>query len=153
MRANLEEFKELLKKKGLKVTKQRLIVLETLGEHPDKHLTAEEIYELVKKSYPEIGLATIYRTVQVLLELQLIDRVNFDDGFERYELANLSEDGAQKHHHHHRICKMCGRVFEFEEDMLESLELRIEQSTGFIVTDHEVKLYGYCNECGGKLIE
>ena len=153
MRANLEEFKELLKKKGLKVTKQRLIVLETLGEHPDKHLTAEEIYELVKKSYPEIGLATIYRTVQVLLELQLIDRVNFDDGFERYELANLSEDGAQKHHHHHLICKMCGRVFEFEEDMLESLELRIEQSTGFIVTDHEVKLYGYCNECGGKLIE
>jgi Fur family ferric uptake transcriptional regulator len=148
-----EEFKALLKKRGLKVTTQRLAVLETLGINPDAHLTVEEIYDLVKKSNPEIGLATIYRTVQVLKELQLIDRVNFDDGVERYELVHLSKDGSQKHHHHHLICVNCGRVFEFEEDMMESLELKIAKETGFKVIDHEVKLYGYCKECGGKPIE
>ena len=145
-----DEFKNLLKRKGLKVTRQRLVVLETLGQNPDAHLTAWEIHALVNKSYPEIGLATIYRTIQVLLELHLIDRVNFDDGVERYELSYLSEDGDRKHHHHHLICIKCGKVFEFEEDMMESLELKIAKKTGFTVTDHEVKLYGYCKDCGGK---
>ncbi|WP_242829379.1 Fur family transcriptional regulator [Butyrivibrio sp. WCD3002] len=148
-----EEFKTLLKERGLKVTTQRLAVLDTLGINPDAHLTVEEIYDLVKKSNPEIGLATIYRTVQVLKELQLIDRVNFDDGIERYELVHLSKDGSHKHHHHHLICVNCGRVFEFEEDMMENLELKIAKKTGFKVIDHEVKLYGYCKECGGKPIE
>ncbi len=148
-----DEFGTLLRNRGLKVTKQRLVVLQTLGEHPDAHLTSEEIYELVKQSYPEIGLATIYRTIQILRELQLIDRVNFDDGVERYELAQLSLDGTPKHHHHHLICIGCGNVYEFDEDMLEGLEVKIEKKTGFKVTDHEVKLYGYCKECGGKLIE
>ena len=142
-----DEFKNLLKKKGLKLTKQRLIVLETLGKNPDAHLTVEEIYDLVKESSPEIGLATIYRTVQVLMELQLIDRVNFDDGVERYELAHISEDGSTRHHHHHLICIKCGNVFEFEEDMMESLEQKILKNTGFTVTDHEVKLFGYCKDC------
>ena len=144
-----DEFKELLKSKGLKITSQRLIMLETLGRHPGEHLTAEEIYNLVKTEHPEIGLATVYRTIQVLMELHLIDRVNFDDGVERYELAH-AKDGAGAHHHHHLICRGCGKVLEFEEDMLEGLELKIAEKTGFKVTDHEVKLYGYCKECGGK---
>ncbi len=144
-----DEFKALLKEKGLKVTSQRLIMLEILGRNPGKHLTAEDIYNLVKTEHPEIGLATVYRTIQVLMELHLIDRVNFDDGVERYELAHEADaDGA--HHHHHLICVKCGKVLEFEEDMLEGLELKIAEKTGFKVTDHEVKLYGYCNECGGK---
>ena len=124
-------------------------MLETLGRHPGEHLTAEEIYNLVKTEHPEIGLATVYRTIQVLMELHLIDRVNFDDGVERYELAH-AKGSAGAHHHHHLICLGCGKVLEFEEDMLEELELKIVEKTGFKVTDHEVKLYGYCKECGGK---
>lgn len=144
-----EKFKQLLKEKGLKVTKQRIVLLATLAQRPDGHLTAPEIYDLVRTSHPEIGLATVYRTIQVLLELGLIDRVNFDDGIERYELARTSVDGKQRHHHHHLICVNCGKVYEFEEDMLEGLELKIARETGFKVIDHEVKLYGYCTECGG----
>ena len=79
-----EAFKRLLKEKGLKVTRQRLVVLEILAENPEEHLTAEEIYERVKADNPDIGLATVYRTVQLLLELELIDRINLDDGFARY---------------------------------------------------------------------
>ena len=147
-----EEFKKRLKEKGLKVTNQRLVVLEALETSSNQHLTAEQIFDLVKADNPEIGLATVYRTIQVLLELHLIDRVNFDDGSERYEIVRTGTTGA-RHHHHHLICINCGKVFEFEEDMLEGLETEIEKETGFRVIDHEVKLYGYCKECGGKLIE
>ena len=61
MAISQEEFKKLLKEKGLKVTNQRLLVLEVLADHRDTHMTAEDIYDLVKEDYPEIGLATIYR--------------------------------------------------------------------------------------------
>lgn len=147
-----EQFKRLIKDKGLKVTRQRLLVLETLAGCPDNHLTAEEIYELVKVDYPEIGLATVYRTIQLLLELHLIDRINLDDGFVRYEIGKTYAD-EQKHHHHHLICRKCGKVISFEDDLLDGLEQKIYETTGFKVMDHEVKFYGCCVECGGKLIE
>lgn len=152
MAVDREQFKRLLKENGLKVTNQRLLVLEALVGCPDAHLTAEEIYELVKVDYPEIGLATVYRTIQLLWELHLIDRVNFDDGFVRYEIGKVYAD-KPKHHHHHLICTKCGKVLSFEDDLLEELEQKIAETTGFQVQDHEVKLYGCCKECGGKLIE
>ncbi len=136
----------MLKDKGLKVTNQRLLVLEVLADHRDKHMTAEDIYELVKEDYPEIGLATIYRTVQLLREMQLVDRINLDDGCLRYEISDLC-DGETKHHHHHLICKTCGKVVPFEEDLLDELERLVEQETGFQVSDHELKFYGQCEEC------
>ncbi len=155
MAVDREEFRQLLKEKGLKVTNQRLRVLEAIASCPEEHLTAEEIFELVKVDYPEIGLATVYRTIQLLNELHLIDRINFDDGFVRYEMGSAPNHG-QKHHHHHLICKKCGKVISFRDDLLEELEEKIAETTGFSVVNHEVKLYGYCKECkefGGNLIE
>ncbi len=146
MSISKENFKKMLKEKGLKVTNQRLLVLEVLADHRDKHMTAEDIYELVKEDYPDIGLATIYRTVQLLREMQLVDRINLDDGCLRYEISDLF-DGEAKHHHHHLICKTCGKVVPFEEDLLDELERLIEQETGFQVSDHELKFYGQCEEC------
>ncbi len=149
MTCNREEFKELLKDKGLKITNQRLLVLEALASCPDRHMTAEEIYEIVKAGCPEIGLATVYRTIQLLLELHLIDRINLDDGYVRYEIGDVGEDSA-KHHHHHLICLGCGEVISFQDDLLEELEEKIKETTNFKIMDHEVKLYGYCEKCGGK---
>ena len=148
---NQDLFREMLKEKGLKVTSQRLLVLEIMAEHPGEHLTAEQIFDLVRVQYPEIGLATIYRTVQVLVDLRLIDKVSFDDGFARYELGEF--DGEQKHHHHHAICRLCGQVISFEDDLLEALERAVYDRMGFTVVDHEVKLYGYCKECRKKFEE
>ncbi len=146
MSVDRDRFKEILKSKGLKVTNQRIHVLEVLSASPDKHLTAEEIYELVKVDNPEIGLATVYRTIQLLLELHLVDKINLDDGFVRYEIGQMDSD-EKKHHHHHLICLECGKVSSFEDDLLEKLEDRIWDTASFKVMDHEVKLYGYCNEC------
>ncbi len=149
MAFNREEFKKLLKDKGLKITNQRLLVLEALASCPDRHMTAEEIYEIVKTGCPEIGLATVYRTIQLLLELHLIDRINLDDGYVRYEIGDVGGDMA-KHHHHHLICLGCGEVTSFQDDLLEELEEKIKETTNFKIVDHEVKLYGYCEKCGGK---
>lgn len=143
---NQKQFKELLKKNGLKVTTQRILILEALRSRPNKHLTAEEIYECVKQDNPEIGLATVYRTIQVLSELNLIDKLNLDDGCVRYEIGNIDKK-KQTHHHHHLICLECGKVDSFEGDLLENLEESINESMGFQVVDHEVKLFGYCREC------
>ena len=130
MSISKEKFKELLREKGLKVTNQRLLVLEVLADHRDKHLTAEDIYELVKEDYPEIGLATIYRTVQLLLEMQLVDRIDFGDGCVRYEIGHLL-NGDTRHNHHHLICKRCNKVVPFDDDLLDDLEEHIEKATGF----------------------
>ena len=146
MAVSQEQFKQMLKEKGLKVTNQRLLVLEVLAHHKDQHMTAEDIYDQVKEDYPEIGLATIYRTVQLLLEMQLIDRINLDDGCVRYEIGDVLE-GEGKHHHHHLICRTCGKVLPFKDDLLDELELRIEEETGFHVIDHELKFFGQCADC------
>lgn len=148
MSISQEKFKEMLKEKGLKVTNQRLLVLQMLAEHGDEHMTAEDIFELVKEDYPEIGLATIYRTVQLLLDMQLVDRIMLDDGCVRYEIGDfLDEQEGHRHHHHHLICTECGSVSAFRDDLLEDLEAYIEKETGFQVTDHELKFYGVCKKC------
>ena len=145
---NEEKLKDLLREKGLKVTSQRLMVLNILSAHGDEHLTVEEIYDLAKEESPEIGLATIYRTVQVLLELHVIEKVTFDDGFARYELNG--EETGSGHRHHHAICTQCGKVYSLETDLLDTLEKQVFESLGFEVTDHEVKLYGLCSACRRK---
>lgn len=134
-----DSFKQILKEKGLKVTKQRILVLEALASSEDKHLTAEEIYEIVKADFPEIGLATVYRTIQLLVELDLVESIQLGDGYVRYEIGTL--EGEETHHHHHLICLACGRIISFRDDLLDELEARIMESASFQVINHEVKLY------------
>lgn len=142
MEHEIGNIKDYLKEKGFKLTNQRESVLNTILENSGKHLSAEEIYDLVKISCPEIGLATVYRTMQVLDELGLVYKNNFDDGRTRYEITQ-NED----HQHHHLVCRKCGKVIEVEEDLLEQLEQQIEKKYNFSITDHKVKFFGYCNKC------
>lgn len=138
-----EELKGILKEKGYKMTPQRIAVLETIVDNPGEHLSTEEIYDFVKKSFPEIGLATVYRTLILLDELEVITKLNLEDGCVRYEL-NDSEDG---HQHHHLICSSCGKVLEVEVDLLDELESRIEKDYDFEIRDHKLKFYGLCSDC------
>ncbi|MFV0364213.1 MAG: Fur family transcriptional regulator [Suipraeoptans sp.] len=147
MSISQETFKAMLKEKNLKITNQRLLVLEALAENKDKHLTAEDIYEIVRKEHQDIGLATIYRTVQLLQDMNLVDSISLDDGFVRYEISEMNKGKAGHHHHHHLICEKCGNVIPFNDDRLDSLEGLIERETGFHVLNHELKLYGICKEC------
>ena len=128
-----ELLKEKLRGKGLKVTHQRLQVLSVLEENGGRHMTAEDIYELVSVDNPEIGLATVYRTLQLLLDMQLVDRIDFGDGCVRYEIGHLL-NGDTRH----------------DDDLLDDLEEHIEKATGFHVLDHELKFYGLCSKCQKK---
>jgi len=140
-----ERFKTMLREKGLKVTKQRLLVLAVVGEHPGEHLTVDEIYELVREQYLDIGMATIYRTVQVLVDLNILDKASFDDGYSRYELKRVRSSNRRRHHH--AICQTCGNVISFEKDLLEGMEQVLYHALQFTAIDYEIKIYGYCKAC------
>lgn len=139
----LEEFKIILKDKGYKLTPQRRAILNEIIENQGCHLTTEEIYDLVKVKCPEIGLATVYRTVQILDDMGVVSKLDLDDGCSRYELCE-EDDG---HQHHHLICNKCGKVIEVEGDLLEELEKIIEDKYNFMVENHSVKFYGICDNC------
>ena len=111
-------FKTLLKERGLKSTSQRTAILKVLMDQPEQHFTAEEIYDLVRTDWPDIGLATVYRNIQLLSDMHLIDKLNLDDGYVRYEIADMDTETVH-HHHHHMICRKCGKVLAFGEDLLQ----------------------------------
>jgi Fur family transcriptional regulator, ferric uptake regulator len=143
---DVELLKKQLQNKGYKLTPQRRAVLDIILVNEGKHLTSEEIYDLVKVNCPEIGLATVYRTLQLLEEMNLVFKITLDDGRNRYELIHDEED----HHHHHLICINCGRVIEVQGDLLEILEKEIEKKYDFKITNHILKFFGYCCECMDK---
>lgn len=136
-----KEAREILSNTGYKVTDQRLRILEILLEHTDKHMSAEEIYDIVKEENRDIGLATVYRALDLFEELNIIHKLNFGDGRSRYELKE------EEHHHHHLICTNCNEVYEVAEDLLEQLEEKIERNYGFKITGHHLKFYGLCKNC------
>ncbi|OON95748.1 MAG: transcriptional repressor [Epulopiscium sp. Nele67-Bin005] len=140
---NTASFKERLKEKGCKLTTQRRAVLDILISHQGKHLSIEEIYSFVKEEYPEIGLATVYRTVQLFEEMKLVDRLNFDDGCNRFELSSPDE----VHQHHHLICQKCNKILEVEDDLLTEIEEGIQTKYNFQINNHNVIFYGFCEEC------
>lgn len=146
MNFNMDEVKERFKREGYKLTTQRRAILDAIIENSGSHLSPEEIYEVVKLKYPEIGLATVYRTLQLFEQLDIVCKLNFDDGCNRYELNSDSND----HHHHHLICLNCGKVIEVKLDLLENLEYEIEREGKFKIVDHNVKFFGYCIECRDK---
>lgn len=144
---DIDQFKRQLKDKGYKLTPQRRAVLDIIIENEGKHLSTEEIYESVKKQCPEIGLATVYRTLLLLEDMSLIFKLNLDDSKYRYELSHAEED----HHHHHLICLKCGKVIEVEGDLLDVLEKDIEKKYDFKILNHILKFFGYCSKCKEKL--
>lgn len=135
--------KDRLKDEGYKLTPQRRATLDVILDQQGKHLSTEDIFMMVKKRCPEIGLATVYRTIQLLEQLGIVSKHNFDDGRSRYELI----DDAADHQHHHLICLNCGQVQEVEGDLLEHLEKNIEKKYRFKIVDHKLKFFGYCSRC------
>lgn len=143
---DIELLKENLKQKGYKLTPQRRAIVDVIIEKEGEHLTVEEIYDEVKKLCPDIGLATVYRTVLLLEEIGVIFKLDLNDGCSRYELAHSEEH----HRHHHLVCNECKAVYEVQDDLLEELEETIENTYGFKILDHSVKFFGICNNCCKK---
>jgi Fur family transcriptional regulator, ferric uptake regulator len=135
-------FENELKEKGYRMTSQRLAVLKAAAETPG-HFTAEELHRTLNRS--DIGIATVYRTVQLLLEMGYLKQAYIPGGSAVYE---YNEDGG--HSHAHMQCSVCGALLELREDMMEDMEKAVLQQYGFEVADHHITLTGLCNECRRK---
>lgn len=149
MESEHEDYKTIcdrLRNNSYKLTPQRQTILRTFLDNSARHLSAEDVYSLVKNEYPDMGLATVYRTLDLLAELGILQKNDFGDGRSRYEFARKNE-----HHHHHLICMNCGEVSEFDDDLLESLETVIFKRNRFKVVDHDLKFLGYCQKCQSTL--
>jgi len=136
-----QTINEQLESANYRMTQQRKAVLEVMIENTGHHLTAEEVLAAARHKVPNIGIATVYRTLERLAALQLIYKTLFDEGKHRYELSD-----QQDHQHHHIICVSCGKIFEVEEALLDSLELHLEQE-GYKIVNHQLKVWAYCPEC------
>ncbi|MFW5998196.1 MAG: Fur family transcriptional regulator [Halanaerobiaceae bacterium] len=140
----LDKFKNRLSSHNYKLTKQREDVLKVFIENKNNHFSAEELFEEVKKINPDVGLATIYRSLELFSELGIIHELDFDKSYKRYEL-NIKDN-----HHHHLICLKCDKIIEFNDEVLEHFENSIENEYEFQVVSHRIKFYGLCQECINK---
>ncbi len=145
----MNTLRERIKERKYKFTRQRQIVLQAFLDSKDNHLSAEEVFAMVKDEDPDIGLATIYRSLELFTSLELLKKLDFGDGRSRYELSDHSLEMS----HHHLICLGCGKVIEFSGDYLNGLKEKIEEDDDFEIVDSQLKVYGYCRECREKNVK
>ena len=140
----LIKFKELIKKSDLKYTTQREIILETLYKS-DEHLTPETLLQLIQKNYPDvkIGIATIYRTLTMLENSDLVTSISFGAQGKKYELGH-------KQHHDHMICTSCDEIIEFVDEKIEKLQEDVAKKVSFKITAHTMQIFGICKNCQDK---
>lgn len=134
-----------LHKHNYKVTPQRRVIIGAIIESQE-HLTPAAIHERVQREYPSIGLVTIYRTLEILMELGFICETHAGGSCRSYLMHRLSE------HHHHLICSDCGKVIDFTDCDLEKLEKRLAVDNGFKINDHLLEFVGQCQECSNDSV-
>lgn len=134
---------------GRRITPPRHAVLDALSERGE-HLTAEEVFKKAARFCPNIGLATVYRTLELLTELGMVSKFDTGDDKARYEFADPT---AAKGHHHHLVCSSCGKIVDYKDFIREETELlrRTEEGLsrkyGFKINNHVIQFYGVCSDC------
>jgi Fur family ferric uptake transcriptional regulator len=134
----LESYKAYLAQHQLKMTNQRKVII-TEFLKSGGHLSAEDLFNMVKKKESGVGLASVYRTINSLVDAGLAVERRFLDRTSVYELENPG------HHHDHLICMRCKKIFEFENEAIEEQQKKTAESLGFTLRDHKLELYGWCN--------
>ena len=134
-----EENIKLLKKVGLKITEPRLTILALMQEHKMQHFSAEDVYKMLLEKGDEIGLATVYRVLNQFDEAKILIRHNIEGNKSVFELAPIE-------HHDHIICVDCGKVFEFNDELIEKRQKEISREHGIELENHSLYLYGKCSD-------
>ena len=133
---------------GYRLTIPRQVILNVLSTNPG-HLSTEDIYLAVHKTYPAVGLTTVYRTLDLLTQMGLVSKFDFGDGRSRYELAA----GPNIKHHHHLVCTNCGRVIDYtlftnkETELLTQTEDALSKKYNFKINSHQIHFLGLCEKC------
>ena len=140
MKAPKAVFSQYLSDKGIRHSRQREHVLDVFLK-TEKHLSAADLYSLVRKKYPSIGYATVYRAMKVVCDAGLAIEVDFGDGVARFEHKYGHE------HHDHLVCLKCGRFIEAVEPKIEKLQEALARKHKFTATSHKMQIFGTCNRC------
>ncbi|MEY8213607.1 MAG: ferric iron uptake transcriptional regulator [Colwellia sp.] len=130
---------EELKRAGLKITLPRIKILAILQKPKNQHISAEDVYKILLEQQEEIGLATVYRVLNQFDDAGIVTRHHFEAGKSVFELAH-------KKHHDHLVCLKCGKVVEFEDDVIEQRQSDIAKSHKIHLTNHSLYLYGECED-------
>jgi Fur family ferric uptake transcriptional regulator len=134
----MDQNKEL-KKAGLKVTLPRLKILEILQLPQNQHISAEDVYKILLEQDEDIGLATVYRVLNQFDDAGILNRHHFEGGKSVFEISH-------KKHHDHLVCLKCGKVIEFEDEVIERKQEEIAEKYNMTLTHHSLYLYGTCKE-------
>jgi Fur family ferric uptake transcriptional regulator len=130
---------QTLKEQGYRLTPQRVLVIEAIHD-AQSHISAEEIHAQVRAKYPEVNISTVYRTLELLKKLELVTETDMGEGILRYHHA---DEG----HHHHLVCHKCGRIFDLDESVLDSLTGTLIRECGFVPDFKHLAIFGHCLEC------
>ncbi len=135
----LENTRQALNIPGMRVTSQRALILEVI-RRGQGHLDADEVYRQARKKQPRLSLSTVYRTLQTLKKLGLVEEVHVDETHHHYEIKPPTE-------HHHLVCLGCGRVIEFQYPLARLVKRNVTEVKDFEISDTELRIAGYCFKC------
>lgn len=133
-----EALVRYLEDHNLKRTRQREVILDVFLESTG-HISSDELYDRVRTRFPSIGSTTVYRTMKILCDAGLAVERNFEGGVTRYEIPHQ--------HHDHLVCTRCGKIVEFECQMIEAAQEKIVTRYQFRLLRHRHELYGHCRDC------
>lgn len=137
----LEAFHEFLRSRDLKSTSQRDLIVKSIFAKPHHHISAEELLEKVREKDPSISRATVYRTLSLLLEGNMLEELDIGKGHKYFEpMLGVS-------HHDHLICLGCEQILEFESPEIEAIQDRIVKKNKFQMVHHTHRIFGYCPKC------
>jgi len=139
MSLSQEKSRKTLNAAGMRVTSQRALIMEII-RRGGGHLDADEIYRRARERVPRLSLSTVYRTLQMLKKLGLVEELHFDEEHHHYEVKPSAE-------HHHLVCLGCGRVIEFHYPLSRYLKRNVPEAKGFDIAATEVRMSGYCSKC------
>jgi len=139
MTHNLRTIAIRLSQHGYRLTRQRRAVINVLRQG-NRRLKAADIYVKAQRACPDLGLTTVYRTLDILVELGSIRRVHLDDGCEAFAPTTVD-------HSHYLLCRRCQTTIEFEDCNLDELLGRMAEQTGFLIEQHWLELVGICPTC------
>jgi len=124
---------------GLRKTSQRALIMDIVRQGQG-HLDADEVYRRARQIQPRLSLSTVYRNLQMLKKLGLVEEVHFDETHHHYEIKPTTE-------HHHLVCLGCGRVIEFEYPFANLVRENVTAAKDFEITGSEIRMTGYCRSC------
>ena len=137
----VNEAVERMREKKIRITSQRVAMLEYLTQ-TSEHPTAEEIFQVVNKEFPQVSVATVYNNLHLFLNLVLVKEITSTDNASRFDII------MQKHYH--IICEGCQKIVDFHYELPRHVQQQAIQDSGFDIYDHQLEFYGLCQECRKK---